>query len=108
MSNPRKSVAMENNVCMCQSMVDKVKAVCAEFNNDPGELINILHRTQEMLGYLPSEAAFYQGIKVGEMLAYSAKLRGVESCRMILAGGEGDHIEVVFLPDSMPVGTKMH
>ena len=37
-----------------------------------------------------------------------AKLRGVESCGMILAGGEGDHIEVVFLPDSMPVGTKIH
>ncbi|MBR5222448.1 MAG: methionine--tRNA ligase [Clostridia bacterium] len=37
-----------------------------------------------------------------------AKLRGVESCGMILAGGEGDHIEVVFLPDSMPLGTKIH
>ncbi|MBO5649841.1 MAG: methionine--tRNA ligase subunit beta, partial [Clostridia bacterium] len=37
-----------------------------------------------------------------------AKLRGVESRGMILAGGEGDHIEVVFLPDSMPLGTRIH
>ena len=32
------------------------------------------------VGYLPSEAAFYHGVRVGEMLAYSAKLRGVD-CR---------------------------
>ncbi|MGM9625406.1 MAG: methionine--tRNA ligase subunit beta, partial [Eubacteriales bacterium] len=36
-----------------------------------------------------------------------AKLRGVESCGMILAGGEGDRIKVVFLPDDMPVGTRI-
>ena len=36
-----------------------------------------------------------------------AKLRGVESCGMILAGGEGDQIKVVFLPDDMPVGTRI-
>ena len=37
-----------------------------------------------------------------------AKLRGVESCGMILAGGDGNAIKVVFLPDDMPVGTKIH
>ncbi|MBP3918857.1 MAG: methionine--tRNA ligase [Clostridia bacterium] len=36
-----------------------------------------------------------------------AKLRGVESCGMILAGGEDDHIKVVFLPDDMPLGTRI-
>ncbi len=35
------------------------------------------------------------------------KLRGVESCGMILAGGEDDKIRVVFLPDEMPVGTRI-
>ncbi len=36
-----------------------------------------------------------------------AKLRGVESRGMILAGGEGDNIQVVFLPDDMPLGTRI-
>ena len=30
------------------------------------------------VGYLPSEAAFYSGMRVGEFLAFSAKLRGVD------------------------------
>lgn len=37
---------------------NKLKAlteVCSEFNNDPGELINILHKAQEIFGYLPAE-----------------------------------------------------
>lgn len=29
--------------------------VCAERDNDPGELINILHAAQEIFGYLPAE-----------------------------------------------------
>ncbi len=37
-----------------------------------------------------------------------AKLCGVESCGMILAGGEDDHIDVVFLPESLPVGSRIH
>lgn len=32
------------------------------------------------VGYLPSEAIFYKGMKVGEVLAYAAKLRGLD-CR---------------------------
>ncbi len=32
------------------------------------------------VGYLPSEAIFYKGMRVGEVLAYAAKLRGVD-CR---------------------------
>jgi NADH-quinone oxidoreductase subunit E/NADP-reducing hydrogenase subunit HndA len=74
MSNPRKIVDMENNVCMCQSVVGKVKAICAEFNNDPGELINILHKTQEMLGYLPSEV---QEVIAMELNIPAAKVYGV-------------------------------
>ena len=33
--------------------VEKLHAICAERHNDPGELINILHAAQELLGYLP-------------------------------------------------------
>ncbi|MCK9168169.1 MAG: NAD(P)H-dependent oxidoreductase subunit E, partial [Bacteroidales bacterium] len=35
--------------------VDKLEEVCNSFNNDPGELINVLHKAQEIFGYLPSE-----------------------------------------------------
>lgn len=30
-----------------------IKNICEEFNSDSGELINILHRTQEHFGFLP-------------------------------------------------------
>ena len=33
----------------------KVIDICNKFNNDPGELINVLHQTQDFLGYLPAE-----------------------------------------------------
>ncbi|PLX09854.1 MAG: NADH-quinone oxidoreductase subunit NuoE [Marinilabiliales bacterium] len=32
-----------------------IKEICESFNNDPGELINVLHKTQEHFGYLPAE-----------------------------------------------------
>ncbi len=32
-----------------------IKEICEAFNNDQGELINVLHRTQEHFGYLPAE-----------------------------------------------------
>lgn len=34
---------------------EKVIDICNKFNNDPGELINVLHQTQDFLGYLPAE-----------------------------------------------------
>ena len=35
--------------------VDKIMEICASFKNDPQELINVLHRCQELFGYLPAE-----------------------------------------------------
>ncbi|MGE5419994.1 MAG: NAD(P)H-dependent oxidoreductase subunit E [Chloroflexota bacterium] len=35
--------------------VDFISGVCAEFKNDPQELINVLHSCQEHFGYLPAE-----------------------------------------------------
>ena len=35
--------------------VDQLKQVCKEFNNEPGELINVLHKAQGIFGYLPAE-----------------------------------------------------
>ena len=38
-----------------QCQKDTIKNICAECNNDPGELITILHKTQSTFGYLPEE-----------------------------------------------------
>ncbi|MDD4149266.1 MAG: NADH-quinone oxidoreductase subunit NuoE [Bacteroidales bacterium] len=32
-----------------------IREICEAFNNEPSELINVLHRTQEHFGYLPAE-----------------------------------------------------
>jgi NADP-reducing hydrogenase subunit HndA len=33
----------------------ELKEVCKSFNNDKGELINVLHKAQSLFGYLPAE-----------------------------------------------------
>lgn len=33
----------------------KIKEICASFNNNPGDLINVLHKIQDHFGYLPVE-----------------------------------------------------
>jgi NADP-reducing hydrogenase subunit HndA len=38
-----------------ESDVQKLKDVAKSFNNEPGELINVLHKAQEIFGYLPAE-----------------------------------------------------
>lgn len=35
--------------------VVKLKEICKSFNNEPGELINVLHQAQNHFGYLPAE-----------------------------------------------------
>ena len=37
----------------CQK--NTIKEICSSFHNDAGELINVLHKTQEAFGYLPEE-----------------------------------------------------
>lgn len=37
----------------CQK--DKIAEICAEFGNNAGELINVLHKCQGVFGYLPEE-----------------------------------------------------
>lgn len=38
-----------------QAKITQLNALCAERNNDPGELINLLHAAQGLFGYLPRE-----------------------------------------------------
>ena len=37
------------------NVVEQVEAICDKHGNKPGELINILHESQSMYGYLPEE-----------------------------------------------------
>jgi NADH-quinone oxidoreductase subunit E/NADP-reducing hydrogenase subunit HndA len=54
--------------------VDYIKEVCAFFNNDPQELINVLHKCQEHFGYLPAEI---QEVVSNELTVPVAKIYGV-------------------------------
>ena len=35
--------------------LQELKEICKSFNNDKGELINVLHKAQSLFGYLPAE-----------------------------------------------------
>jgi len=54
--------------------VAKLKEICKSFNNEPGELINVLHKSQESFGYLPAEI---QEIVARELKISVAKVYGV-------------------------------
>ncbi len=54
--------------------VAQLKQVCKEFNNDSGELINVLHKAQGIFGYLPAEV---QEIVAQELNVSVAKVYGV-------------------------------
>jgi NADH-quinone oxidoreductase subunit E/NADP-reducing hydrogenase subunit HndA len=44
-----------NTTVLQECQVQTIRDICRSFGNCPGELINILHKTQEMFGYLPAE-----------------------------------------------------
>ncbi len=54
--------------------VVKLKEICKSFNNEPGELINVLHKSQTHFGYLPAEV---QEIIAQELNVPVAKVYGV-------------------------------
>jgi len=43
------------NIKLSDDKINKIKDICTSFNNEAGELINVLHKTQTMFGYLPAE-----------------------------------------------------
>ncbi|PRY96152.1 NAD(P)H-dependent oxidoreductase subunit E [Marinilabilia salmonicolor] len=57
-----------------ENKVQELKDLCAKFNNEPGELINVLHGAQGMFGYLPAEI---QEIVAEEMNVSVAHVYGV-------------------------------
>ncbi|MFO8000160.1 MAG: NAD(P)H-dependent oxidoreductase subunit E [Marinilabilia sp.] len=54
--------------------VQELKDLCKKFDNEPGELINVLHGAQELFGYLPAEV---QEIVADEMNVSVAHVYGV-------------------------------
>ncbi len=61
---------------MKKEVSDKIIEICKSFNNDAGELINVLHQTQDYLGYLPAEA---QELIAEQLHIPTAKVYGVVS-----------------------------
>jgi NADH-quinone oxidoreductase subunit E/NADP-reducing hydrogenase subunit HndA len=58
----------------CQ--IKTIKNICKSFGNQAGELINVLHKTQEEFGYLPAEV---QQVIARELNISEAKVYGVVS-----------------------------
>ncbi|MEN8230087.1 MAG: NAD(P)H-dependent oxidoreductase subunit E [Bacteroidota bacterium] len=57
-----------------QDQVDKIHSICDSFGNQEGELINVLHKSQETFGYLPAEV---QEVISEKMEIAAAKVYGV-------------------------------
>jgi NADH-quinone oxidoreductase subunit E/NADP-reducing hydrogenase subunit HndA len=57
-----------------KEQIAKLKEICKSFNNEAGELINVLHKSQETFGYLPAEV---QEIIAKELNISVAKVYGV-------------------------------
>ncbi|MBE0664136.1 MAG: NADH-quinone oxidoreductase subunit NuoE [Bacteroidales bacterium] len=54
--------------------VEQLTQVCRDFNNEAGELINVLHKAQGIFGYLPAEV---QEVVARELNVSVAKVYGV-------------------------------
>ena len=57
-----------------QCQIKTIRDICQSFDNQEGELINILHKTQEAFGYLPPEV---QQVIARELSISEAKVYGV-------------------------------
>ncbi|HKJ78799.1 MAG TPA: NAD(P)H-dependent oxidoreductase subunit E [Prolixibacteraceae bacterium] len=59
---------------LAENTVQSITDVCAEFNHKESELINVLHKVQHKLGYLPAEV---QEVVARELKMSVAKVYGV-------------------------------
>ena len=57
-----------------QCQIKTIQDICQSFDNQEGELINVLHKTQESFGYLPPEV---QQVIAKELNISQAKVYGV-------------------------------
>ncbi len=54
--------------------IAQIDEICKSFNNEPGELINVLHKVQTTFGYLPAEV---QDVVANKLNMSVAKVYGV-------------------------------
>lgn len=59
---------------LSETAITLIKEICSDFGNQSGELINVLHKVQNKLGYLPAEV---QEIIARELNISVAKVYGV-------------------------------
>lgn len=57
-----------------KDQIDTIRDIARSFNNEPGELINVLHKVQGTFGYLPAEV---QEVVARELNVSVAKVYGV-------------------------------
>ena len=62
------------NIKLNIEKLGQLQAICKEFNNDKGELINVLHKAQGIFGYLPAEV---QEVIAHELNTSAAHVYGV-------------------------------
>ena len=62
------------NIKLNQEKLSQLQDICKEFNNDKGELINVLHKAQHLFGYLPAEV---QEVIAHELKTSAAHVYGV-------------------------------
>ncbi len=59
---------------LAEDTIEQIKEVCVQHDNKEGELINVLHKVQKKLGYLPAEV---QEVVARELKTSVAKVYGV-------------------------------
>lgn len=59
---------------LSEKTISQIKEICAQFDYQEGELINVLHQVQSKLGYLPAEV---QEVIAKELKMSVAKVYGV-------------------------------
>ena len=57
-----------------KDQIEKIREIAKSFNNEAGELINVLHKCQSEFGYLPAEV---QEVVASELKISVAKVYGV-------------------------------
>ncbi len=62
------------SIKISESKIKRIQEICQRYNNDEGELINILHAVQGEFGYLPAEV---QEIIAKELKTSVAKIYGI-------------------------------
>ena len=61
---------------LSESKINSVKGICKSFNNEPGEVINVLHKVQGEFGYLSAEV---QELVAEELHIPVARVYGIVS-----------------------------